>query len=612
MLPGVLALLLVAMLVGLLLVCVGLRGRTINDHPACRQCHFDLFGIYPEVTTCPECGSGLKRDNAVLAGMRKKMPIVAAIGVLLVLTPLVPVGAVTFAALTGRDVNSYKPLGLIMWEAKHADAKSAGKLAEEVMNRILSQKLSASQYDYVITSILKVQGDLSTPWFEPWGAIIERAEIDGALKPAQETLFKQQAAVLAMTARKTLHAGAVLPVEVKLKEARVAPGTIEPLSISLASATIDGQPLTRRPEQHAEADSFFGNGFFIQRGVAPGATASSSDPAAMGTILLRGSRPQGRFMGMGGQDFDGTLALDLPKDLPPGTHTLNIDLALTPESAFQQRMVIVNGQVHAAPGPQPETRHVQLAVQVEIVPDSVAVAAPKSLNDEERGTLTTKLTPAAIDITQSSGYVAIVNGVRNNVAPETRAAVRFNIKDLPQNIAYDVFLRSNGVEQRLGELTSGTLADQGVDSSDSSFSSVSFTMTINGVTQTSSNSSDSKDQRTVSAKIDPIQGDNADIILRPSQNIAASTLDIDSYADAELVLTKVPIRQNANGVDPWGTSGDPFAEMNQRMQQQQDQMMRDLQRWQQRFGQPPTRRAPSQPATKPPATNETTPPNGPA
>lgn len=611
MLPGVLVLLLVTMLVGVLLVLFGVRGRTINDHPACRQCHFDLLGIFPEVVTCPECGAGLKRDNAVLPGVRKKMPLLAALGVLLVLTPLVPVGVVAFAALTDRNINSFKPLGLLMWEARHADAKSTEKLVDEVMNRILSQKLSASQYDSVINSILKMQGDLATPWQEPWGSIIERARVDGSIKPNQDALFNQQSAVLAMTSRQTLHAGGVLPVRVKLKETRIAPSTLESLDVSLASAKIDGRPIDRRPEKHSQGDVFAGQGFTIQQGFF-GNVSQSTDPYSMGTIVLQGSRPQGRFMGMGAPDFDGTLALDLPGDLPPGKHTVELNLELTPQSAFQSGMVRVNGRLQA-PGPQPEASHVTLTAQIDVLPESVPVATPKKLTDEQRDALKQRLAPTNIEATQTSGYTAIINGVRHTVEPEFQASVQFSTKDLPENIAYDVFICADGKEQKLGELTNGTLADQARPDPNSMFSFTSVTIINGKVTRSSSSDSNAKDQRTVSGKIDPINADHADIILRPSQDVAASTLDLDSYADAEIVLKNVPIQQGAaNAMDPWGASGDPFAGMNQRMQQQQEQMMRDLQRMQQRFNPPPARRAPSQPATKPPATKETTPSDGPA
>ena len=46
-----------SMLVGAILMILGVRGKRINDHPTCRDCRFDLSGVYPGVVTCPECGA---------------------------------------------------------------------------------------------------------------------------------------------------------------------------------------------------------------------------------------------------------------------------------------------------------------------------------------------------------------------------------------------------------------------------------------------------------------------------------------------------------------------------------------------------------------------------
>src|SRR5690349_3923778 len=118
MLAPVLLSLLGAMLLGVLLLILGLRGKRLNDHPTCRDCGFDLENVYPASITCPECGSGLRRPKAVRTGQRRRRPILIAAGLLLLLTPGFPIALAVFAAITGADVNQYKPLGLLLWEAK--------------------------------------------------------------------------------------------------------------------------------------------------------------------------------------------------------------------------------------------------------------------------------------------------------------------------------------------------------------------------------------------------------------------------------------------------------------------------------------------------------------
>src|SRR5690348_5115483 len=58
-----------AMLAGIALIVMGVRGRHVGDHPYCRKCGFDLFGVV-ERTHCPECGADVTAAKAVRIGSR--------------------------------------------------------------------------------------------------------------------------------------------------------------------------------------------------------------------------------------------------------------------------------------------------------------------------------------------------------------------------------------------------------------------------------------------------------------------------------------------------------------------------------------------------------------
>lgn len=47
------------LLLGLVLIDLGWRGRRIGDHPTCRKCGFDLSGLAVGIGPCPECGRTL-------------------------------------------------------------------------------------------------------------------------------------------------------------------------------------------------------------------------------------------------------------------------------------------------------------------------------------------------------------------------------------------------------------------------------------------------------------------------------------------------------------------------------------------------------------------------
>lgn len=212
MLPAVLILLLATLLGGVLLAIFGFRGRRINDHPVCSWCAFDLDGVYPECVTCPECGAGLKRDKAVRTGVRKRMPVLAAAGLLLVATSLVPFGVVSYAAITGSDINKYKPLGLLLWEGRLADPTRSVKITDELMSRVLAGTLAPDQYQKIIATALAIQGDHARPWSEGWGDLIERAHFDGVLSKEDHARFAAQAPVFELFTRPAASVGGKLPV----------------------------------------------------------------------------------------------------------------------------------------------------------------------------------------------------------------------------------------------------------------------------------------------------------------------------------------------------------------------------------------------------------------
>src|SRR3954467_8495060 len=72
-------------LLGLWLLVRGLRGGRVGDHPRCRACGFDLFGLPSGRGRCTECGADLSRPRASVTGVRRRRPGMLAIGATLFL-----------------------------------------------------------------------------------------------------------------------------------------------------------------------------------------------------------------------------------------------------------------------------------------------------------------------------------------------------------------------------------------------------------------------------------------------------------------------------------------------------------------------------------------------
>src|SRR5688500_6231710 len=60
------------LLLALALLWASRRGRRVDDHPSCRRCGFDLFGLPSGSTNCSECGADVTRRGAVRTDHRAR------------------------------------------------------------------------------------------------------------------------------------------------------------------------------------------------------------------------------------------------------------------------------------------------------------------------------------------------------------------------------------------------------------------------------------------------------------------------------------------------------------------------------------------------------------
>src|SRR5687768_13486638 len=138
---------LAAMLVGVWLARRGWRGRKVNDHPACRRCGFDLFGLPETSAACPECGADLRWPRAVRDGVRERRRGVAASGVTLCLLAFAWAAGAGWVYSRGVDLNVYKPTWLLTREADSADPAVRDAALRTLVDRSDAGKLSAGQID---------------------------------------------------------------------------------------------------------------------------------------------------------------------------------------------------------------------------------------------------------------------------------------------------------------------------------------------------------------------------------------------------------------------------------------------------------------------------------
>lgn len=171
----------------IILLFLGIRGRRTDDHPVCRKCGFDLFGVYPTIAVCPECGTGLAERGRVLVGHRGRRRRLLVIGVILLLGSLSLAGMLAADRLAGFDAAAIKPAWLLSHESGGADAKRAQRAVQELTFRLAQKLLSQERVRELVEKGLKYRGAPSASplvsW--DWGIFIESAYVAGLVSDGQ-------------------------------------------------------------------------------------------------------------------------------------------------------------------------------------------------------------------------------------------------------------------------------------------------------------------------------------------------------------------------------------------------------------------------------------------
>lgn len=348
------------LLLGLALIRLGWRGRRINRDPVCRDCGFnlhafrlpDMHGVpapalaptaestaspvpqptdsltlevrpadappidapidappssaaIPITVTCPECGGGLKRPKAVRIGERKRMPLVAALGVLMLALAALPLTVGVFVAASGQDYSKHLPVNVLLFQSRHAGRETNRLIALELERRLLAKALDPKQTDLVVERALELQADWSTPWIEEWGSAYEAAALANGVSSAQRQGWIANAAKLELVPRARLRRGEPLPVRPVLRESRTSASAGYYAQLSLEKVSINGKPLSAS----GAWSRLLGRGG-VERSVP---------------IQISGSK---NSRNVGPQMSQSISALIVPKDLAPGKHELRATLSI--------------------------------------------------------------------------------------------------------------------------------------------------------------------------------------------------------------------------------------------------------------------------------------------
>lgn len=171
----------VLLIMAIILLAFGIRGRVIQHGAFCNECRFDLQGLGSDAHACPECGSDMRAIAATRPTLRQRRPVVLTVGVLLLLSGLVLTGIV--ASNNTSRVMAVLPTSVVF--TLH-DLGVDAAFTEIATNRLTSiSPLSDQAWDELIDAALTHQANFNAVWDPRHGEVLYVAFSRGRLNADQ-------------------------------------------------------------------------------------------------------------------------------------------------------------------------------------------------------------------------------------------------------------------------------------------------------------------------------------------------------------------------------------------------------------------------------------------
>lgn len=483
------------LIVGVLLIALGRRGRRQNDHPQCRWCGFDLMGVYPASPTCPECGAGLKRPGAVRDGVRHRSIPLIVLGVLLAATPLLPLGVVGYAAVTGTNISKYLPVGVLIFQARHSSPATSPLIAAELMDRTMGKKLTVQQEQKVAGLVLELQADESKPWSEKWGDLFGRINLNGNVTADQLTAYGNHAPVLVFASRAVVRAGDPLAIRVEAGGVRVGASDTFRSEVTCISVTLNDTELKAR-------------GFDLPGDGLPRDPDNFIGMMGSSTLNLSGSKGQ-RIQGGRNQLV---VSRRVPRNFETGKATATVTLTVRSApgrgGGWQQR-----------PEKDPSARRVTLKVPVTITPADGPGVELLTPTPEQETKMRTALTEGSASETVQFQLSDTFWGNDDHGRGLGVMVREVDPATLPLPACFDVLVKYDGKEHPLGRVMTGGGVDGWVrEHTQNGWSASGITVYVMPT-----------DKR-------------CDLIYRPRPSLARYTTDLTQIYGAEVVFKDIPLR----------------------------------------------------------------------
>ncbi len=407
-------------LLGILLLVLGWVGKRINNHPICRECHYDLIGADPASTRCPECGANIENEHAIYKGERRKRPYFLAGGSALVLLACGLIALSLWAPVKNINWNQYKPDWWLTMNTESGDQQVVGDALLILLDRYKEGDLSSSRVQTLIKRGLDKQADQSEIWLPLWGDIIEEAWAKGDLTDKEKTRYAKGVISFTFQARKRILQNAESDLQLDWSADRT--GTREDYSIFPPSMPTH----------------------ILQYSIQPQTVQIDNDPS-----FRRRTFVSGTLSGNSG------MSVHMNNSSPPGKHQVRLQtyvrIALDYKNSPSDRMQ----SLYLDKDP---SHYVEIPIDLTTSFETVPVGTPiiQSVNDPQQ----------LAEVIRTTRFGYIHTRLQNEHLEITGMLA---VPDLPVALAFDVLMiDAEGHEWKLGTLTSK--ANDGVDQHGTSIS----------------------------------------------------------------------------------------------------------------------------------------------
>ncbi len=200
----ILGIFLAALIAGIALLFLGIRGKLIDKHPRCIDCRYDLSGRWPDIDKCPECGRKLPSESSIWREHRRRRPVMITVGAGLLFLAII---ALIQALGAGPNLTRYKPTTWLILEARYGYLSLSESAISELQDRINANQLSAAAIASFVEHGLKRQANLNAEWPHAWGDVIESRHALGNLTDAQWETYLHQGLICDMETRERIRHG---------------------------------------------------------------------------------------------------------------------------------------------------------------------------------------------------------------------------------------------------------------------------------------------------------------------------------------------------------------------------------------------------------------------